>query len=60
MRLTKGDIRRFYKSYLFAAFEIAWRVSKDKDVIRGIAPDNVYAEEVVALFFDWRGIGEEF
>jgi tetratricopeptide (TPR) repeat protein len=27
-RLTQWDLKKFYKSYLFAAFEIAWRVSK--------------------------------
>lgn len=58
LRFTKADIDRFYKSYLFVALEIAWRVSEDKDVVRSIAPDNLYAEEVVELFFDWRGIDD--
>ena len=48
--------RAMLKSYLFAAFEAAWRASGDPEVVRGIAPGNPYSEEALALFFEWRGI----
>lgn len=51
-------LSRLYNSYLFGALEIAWRVSKDKEVIKGIAPDNPDAKMAVQLFFDWKGIEE--
>ncbi|MBI4653446.1 MAG: hypothetical protein HY752_00365 [Nitrospirae bacterium] len=52
------NLSRLYNSYLFAALEIAWRISKDKKVIKGIAPDNPDAEMAVQLFFEWKGIEE--
>ena len=48
--------RSMFKSYLFAAFEAAWRASGDPEVVMGIAPENPYANEALALFFEWRGI----
>lgn len=46
------------RSYLFHALEIAWRVSKDPLVVKGITPDNDEAREVLALFFEWNGFDE--
>lgn len=48
--------RAFFGSRLFVAFEIAWRVSGDAEVVAGIAPKNEYAKYCLDLFFDWRGI----
>ncbi|MBI5204614.1 MAG: tetratricopeptide repeat protein [Nitrospirae bacterium] len=45
-------------SYLFGAFEIAWRVSGDTEVVKGMAPDNPDAKEVLRLFLEWKGIEE--
>lgn len=50
------NIRRIYRSYLFAAFELAWRASGDKDVVSGISPDNPEAKEVLDVFLEWRDI----
>lgn len=46
------------KSYLFQALEIAWRVSKDPQVVKGIVPDNDEAREVLGYFFELNGIDE--
>ena len=45
-----------YNSYLFRALEIAWRVSGDPEVVKGIAPDTPDAKEVVQAFMEWKGI----
>ncbi|MBI5560527.1 MAG: hypothetical protein HY883_04570 [Deltaproteobacteria bacterium] len=55
-RRSERYLSRLYRSYLFSAFEIAWRASKDKEVVRGITPDNPEAKEVMAAFFEWRGL----
>ncbi|MFZ3071748.1 MAG: hypothetical protein WA162_00690 [Thermodesulfobacteriota bacterium] len=52
-------ISRIHGSYLFAAFELVWRASGDRDVISGIAPDNPEAKEVLDAFFEWRGLEQE-
>jgi len=40
------------RSYLYGALEIAWRVSADPEVVRGIAPDTPDAAAVVHLFIN--------
>lgn len=57
-RRTPAYLSKLYRSYLFGAFEIAWRVSEDKDVVKGMAPDNPDAREVVRLFLEWKGVEE--
>ena len=57
-RRTPAYLSRLYGSYLFKALEIAWRASKDIEVVKGIAPDNPDAKEVVRLFSEWKGIEE--
>lgn len=57
-RRTPDYLSRLYNSYLFGALEIAWRVSGDADVVKGMAPDNPDAREVVRLFLEWKGIEE--
>lgn len=44
------------KSYLFQALEITWLASKDPQVVRGIAPDNDEAREVLSHFFELNEI----
>lgn len=44
------------KSYLFKALEMAWRVTKDAQVVKGIAPDNEEARAVMEYFFDLNNI----
>ncbi len=39
-------------SYLYAALEIAWRVSADLEVVKGIAPDTPDAAPVIQLFIN--------
>ena len=51
-----ADLSLVYNSYLFGALEIAWRASGDPEVVKGIAPDNPDAKEVVQLFLEWKGI----
>lgn len=57
-RRTPAYLSRLYGSYLFKALEISWRASKDIEVVKGIAPDNPDAKEVVRLFSEWKGIEE--
>lgn len=51
-----ADLSLAYRSYLFGALEIAWRVSGDPEVVKGIAPDNPDAGDVVQLFLEWKGL----
>ncbi|MDI6726174.1 MAG: O-antigen ligase family protein [Smithellaceae bacterium] len=55
-RQTPGYLSWLSRSYLYSALEIAWRVSRDPQVIRGIAPDNRDASQVVELFVELRGL----
>lgn len=45
-----------YGSYLFGAFEIAWRASEDAQVVKQIAPETLQAKEVLQAFLDSKGI----
>lgn len=47
---------RLTRSYLFAALDITWRVTKDVRVVKGIAPDTDEAREVVRLFIELMDI----
>jgi tetratricopeptide (TPR) repeat protein len=49
-RQTPGYLSMLAGSYLYSALEIAWRVSRDPEVVKGIAPDNPDADRVVQLF----------
>lgn len=51
-RQPPGYISRITGSYLYGALEIAWRVSKDPDVVKGIAPDTPDAAPVVQYFIN--------
>ncbi|MDZ4164453.1 MAG: O-antigen ligase family protein [Smithellaceae bacterium] len=53
-RQTPGYLSWLSRSYLYSALEIAWRVSRDPKVIRGIAPDNPDASQAVELFLELR------
>lgn len=55
-RQTPGYLSMLAGSYLYSALEIAWRVSKDPEVVKGIAPDNTDAARVVQLFLASRRI----
>jgi tetratricopeptide (TPR) repeat protein len=57
-KMAPAYLSQLYNSYLFGALELAWRISKDKEVIKGIAPDNPDAKMTVQLFFEWKGIEE--
>lgn len=57
-RRTPEYLSRITGSYLFKALEIAWRVSKDPQVIKGIAPDNSEAKEAARLFLEGKGFYE--
>jgi tetratricopeptide (TPR) repeat protein len=58
-RQTPGYLSMLAGSYLYSALEIAWRVSKDPEVVKGIAPDNPDAARVVQLFLAARRIEEK-
>jgi tetratricopeptide (TPR) repeat protein len=49
-RQPPGYIFMLTRSYLYGALEIAWRVSADPEVVKGIAPDTPDAAAVVHLF----------
>jgi tetratricopeptide (TPR) repeat protein len=49
-RQTPGYLAMLSGSYLYSALEIAWRASKDIEVVKGIAPDNPDAAPVLQLF----------
>jgi tetratricopeptide (TPR) repeat protein len=53
-----GVLARIDDSYIFSALEIAWRVSGDPEVVKGIAPDNPDARAAVELFLEWKGMEE--
>ncbi|MFO7667338.1 MAG: O-antigen ligase family protein [Desulfobacterales bacterium] len=53
-RQTPGYLSWLSRSYLYSALEIAWRVSKDPEVVKGIAPDIPDAARVVQLFMEIR------
>ncbi len=55
-RTSTSTLRTYQESYLFSAFEIAWRASNDTEVLRGILPDHPDAVEALAYFLEWRGI----
>jgi len=45
-------ISKLTSSYLYGALEIAWRISADLEVVKGIAPDTPDAAPVVQLFIN--------
>jgi len=55
-RQPPGYLSQLSGSYLYSALEIAWRVSQDVRVIKGIAPYTPEASQVVQLFIDSRGL----
>lgn len=57
-RMTPAYLSLLSESYLFKSLEIAWMVSKNPEVVKGIVPDNLDAREVIQLFLEWKGIEE--
>jgi tetratricopeptide (TPR) repeat protein len=55
-RQTPGYLSRVTGSYLYSALEIAWRVSKDPEVVKGIAPATPDAARLVKIFLEARKI----
>ena len=51
-RQPPGYISMLTHSYLYGALEIAWRVSADLEVVKGIAPDTPDAAQVVQWFIN--------
>ncbi len=51
-RQPPGYIFMLTRSYLYGALEIAWRVSEDPEVVKGIAPDTPDAVPVVQWFIN--------
>ena len=50
-----GYVAMVKNSYLYGAFEIAWRVSHDIEVVKGIAPDTPDAAPVLQVFINTKG-----
>lgn len=44
------------RPWLFKAFEIAWRATKDAQVVQGISPENREALKVLKEYLKWKGI----
>lgn len=55
--MTDSYLSMIYNSYLFKALEIAWRGTRDPDVVKGITPDNPDAKKAVSLFLESKGYG---
>lgn len=49
-------LTKISKSFLFYALEIAWSVSKDVQVVKGIVPENDEAKVVSEYFFELNNI----
>ena len=48
------------RSFLFKAFEIAWRASdKDISLVKTMVPSNDDAQEVLRLFLEMKGVETE-
>ncbi len=43
------------RGHLFSAFEIAWRATKDMQVVQGICPDEPKALKVLDEYLKWKG-----
>ena len=46
------------RSHLFSAFEIAWRATKDMQVVQGLCPDEPKALKVLDEYLKWKGSGK--
>jgi O-antigen ligase/tetratricopeptide (TPR) repeat protein len=55
-RMPQWYMTMLFKSYLYNAFEIAWRVTRDPQVILSMVPDNQEAANVRDAFLDSKGI----
>ncbi len=53
--MTPAYNTMLYNSYLFKGLEIAWRITRDPHVVKGIAPDTAEAKNVVRLFLESKG-----
>jgi len=59
MEIRPGHYQtKITKSYLYKALDVAWRVSKDRQVVKGIVPNNDEAKVVLETFFDLNHIEE--
>ena len=54
--LNAAYLKLLYRSYLFASFELGWRVSKRMDVLDGMVPEVREASDVLELYYEWRGL----
>ena len=55
-RMPQWYMDMLYKSYLYNAFEIAWRITRDSKVIQSMMPDPPEAMNVLEAFIDNKGI----
>jgi tetratricopeptide (TPR) repeat protein len=55
-RMPQWYMNMLRRSYLFNAFEIAWRVSRDPQVVQSLVPDSPEAANVLEAFMDSKGI----
>ena len=46
------------RSQLFSAFEIAWRATKDMQVVQGLCPDEPETLKVLDEYMKWKGSGK--
>lgn len=55
-RMPQWYMNMLYRSYLFNSLEIAWRITRDPDVVQSMVPDSPEAQIVFGVFMDSKGI----
>lgn len=55
-RMPQWYMNMLYRSYLFNSLEIAWRVTRDPQVVQSMVPDSPEAQIVLGVFMDSKGI----
>ena len=55
-RMPQWYVNMLYRSYLFNALEIAWRVTRNPQVVQSMVPDSPEAQIVLGVFMDSKGI----
>jgi hypothetical protein len=58
-KLAGGAGAAMNRPHLFSAFEIAWRATKDMQVVQGICPDEPKALKVLDEYLKWKGSGRK-
>lgn len=55
-RQPSSYIDLLYRSNLYAALDMAWRITRDPLVVKGLVPENPEAKNVLQVFLDAKGM----